>query len=81
MLKTNHQYYLFIITNKKNDTLYIGVTNHLERRIFEHKNKLVEGFSAKYDLNKLMYFKNIPICIRRHKERKEYEKMEASMEN
>lgn len=40
-----------------NGTLYIGVTNDLERRMFEHKNKLVEGFSSKYDLNKLIYQK------------------------
>lgn len=56
MFKTNHQYYLYILTNKKNGTLYIGVTNNLERRMFEHKNKLVEGFTKKYSLDKLIYF-------------------------
>ena len=56
MFKTIHQYYLYILTNKKNGTLYIGVTNDLERRIFEHKNKLFEGFTKKYGLTKLVYF-------------------------
>jgi len=55
MHKTIHQYYLYILTNKKNGTLYIGVTNDLERRIFEHKNKLIEGFTKKYDLTQLVY--------------------------
>ena len=56
MYKTIHQYYLYIITNKKDGVLYIGVTNNLERRIFEHKNKLIKGFSSRYNLNKLIYF-------------------------
>ena len=50
------QYYVYILTNKSNKVLYIGVTNNLERRIFEHKNKLVEGFTKKYNLNKLVYY-------------------------
>ena len=50
------QYYVYILTNKTNRVLYIGVTNNLEHRIFEHKNKLVEGFTKKYNLTKLIYF-------------------------
>ena len=42
----------------KNGTLYIGVTNDLERRMVEHKNKLVEGFTSKYGLTKLIYFES-----------------------
>lgn len=49
-------YYVYIITNFTNSTLYIGVTNNLERRLYEHKNKLVDGFSKRYNLNKLVYF-------------------------
>ena len=56
MFKTVHQYYLYILTNKKNGTLYVGVTNNLERRMFEHKHKLVEGFTKKYGLHRLIYF-------------------------
>ena len=51
------QYYIYIITNKKNGTLYIGVTSNLRKRIYEHKNKLVDGFSKRYGLDKLVYYK------------------------
>ena len=61
MFKTDHQYCVYIITNKKDGVLYIGVTNNLERRIFEHKNKLVKGFTSKYNLDKLIYFENFNI--------------------
>jgi putative endonuclease len=50
------QAYVYIITNKINTVLYIGVTSNLVKRIFEHKNKTVEGFSKRYNLNKLVYF-------------------------
>ena len=50
------QYYVYIMTNKNNNVLYIGITNDLLRRIYEHKNKLIEGFTAKYNINKLVYF-------------------------
>lgn len=48
--------YVYIITNKVNSTLYVGVTSNLTKRIYEHKNKAVEGFSKKYNLDKLVYF-------------------------
>ena len=48
--------YTYIITNKNNTTLYIGVTSNLIKRIWEHKNKVVEGFSKKYNLDKLVYY-------------------------
>ena len=48
--------YVYIITNKPNGTLYIGVTNDLIRRIYEHKHKIFKGFSSKYELNKLVYY-------------------------
>ena len=56
MIKNVHQYYIYILTNHKNGTLYIGMSNDLERRVFEHKNKLIEGFTKKYGLNRLVYF-------------------------
>jgi putative endonuclease len=54
MNKSN--YYIYIVSNWNNKVIYIGVTNDLERRIHEHKNKLFKGFSQKYNLNKLVYF-------------------------
>jgi putative endonuclease len=77
MYKTVHQYYLYILTNKKDGVLYIGVTNDLERRMFEHKNKLVEGFSSKYNLDKLIYFETfqyINDAIKREKNIKKWKR-------
>jgi putative endonuclease len=51
------QYSVYILTNKSG-TLYVGVTNDLERRMFEHKNSLNEGFSKKYKINRLMYYES-----------------------
>lgn len=56
MTKQSKSYYIYILTNFENGTLYTGVTNDLVKRIYEHKNKLVEGFSKKYDLTKLVYY-------------------------
>jgi putative endonuclease len=49
------RYYVYILANRRNGTLYIGMTNNIIRRIWEHKNKFVEGFSRKYGLDKLIY--------------------------
>jgi putative endonuclease len=48
--------YIYIMTNFNNTTLYVGVTNNIVRRVYEHKNKLVEGFTSKYNITKLVYF-------------------------
>ena len=50
------QGYVYILTNIANTVLYIGVTSNLPKRIYEHKNKLVDGFSKRYNLCKLVYF-------------------------
>lgn len=50
------QYYIYIMTNFENGTLYTGVTNNLVRRVYEHRGKLVEGFTKNYDLTKLVYY-------------------------
>jgi putative endonuclease len=50
------QYYVYIMTNKLNTVLYTGVTNDLKRRCFEHKEKLVQGFTSKYNIGKLVYY-------------------------
>jgi len=52
----NKQYFVYIMANKNNTTLYTGVTNDLKRRVYEHKEKIVGGFTKKYNLNKLVYY-------------------------
>ena len=49
-------YYTYILANKPRGTLYIGVTSDLSKRVWEHKNKIVEGFSQKYDVAQLVYY-------------------------
>ena len=55
-ISMHRQYYVYIATNKLNTVLYTGVTNDLERRMYEHKNKLLLGFTSKYNINKLVYY-------------------------
>jgi len=50
------QYYIYIMTNKTNTVLYTGVTSDLKKRIWERKEKIVKGFTEKYNINKLTYF-------------------------
>ena len=52
----NKQGYVYILTNKPRGTLYIGVTSDLIKRIYQHKEKLVSGFTQKYELDQLVYF-------------------------
>ena len=75
MNKVLRQYYVYIITNRNNNVLYIGVTNNLVRRTYEHKNKLVEGFSKRYKLIKLVYYEttgSIESAIEREKQLKNW---------
>jgi len=50
------QMYVYFMTNKNNTALYVGVTNNLVRRVYEHKNHLLEGFTSRYELSKLVYY-------------------------
>ena len=71
----NKIYTVYIITNFNNTTFYIGVTNDLKRRIYEHKNKIIEGFSKKYNLDKLVYYEttqDINSAIKREKQLKNW---------
>ena len=51
-------YYVYIITNKSKTVLYTGVTNNIERRMYEHKNKQIEGFTKRYNVNQLVYYES-----------------------
>ena len=63
--------YIYILFNKRNGTLYTGVTSDLKKRLYEHKNKLYDGFTSKYDVNKLGYYEeynDIKQAIEREKQ-------------
>ena len=64
-------YYVYIITNKNNRVLYTGVTNDLIRRVYEHRQKLVEGFTQRYNATKLVFFEvygDVEVAITREKQ-------------
>jgi len=70
-----HCYYTYILTNKNHTVLYTGISNDLVRRCFEHKNKLVHGFTEKYNIEKLIYFEMfdyVDLAIKREKQIKGY---------
>jgi len=54
------QAYVYIVTNRRNGTIYIGVTSDLIQRIYQHREKLVEGFSKTHNLNQLVWYKQCP---------------------
>jgi putative endonuclease len=66
-----HQYFVYIMTNKRNGTLYTGVTNNLTRRVYEHKHKLIEGFTKRYGLGRLVFyevFEDVKLAIAKEKQ-------------
>ena len=56
-------YFVYIIASKRNGTLYIGVTSNIVKRVYEHKNKLVEGFTKKYNVRVLLHYETIEDII------------------
>ena len=63
-------YYVYILANKTNKVLYVGVTNDLKRRVYEHKNNLLDGFTKRYNINKLVYYEqynDIHLALNREK--------------
>ncbi len=74
-MSDDKQYYVYILTNKSNKVLYTEVTNNLVRRMFEHKNKLIEGFTKRYNLTKLVYYEvtsDVESAIEREKQLKNW---------
>ena len=74
-------YYVYILTNWSNKVLYIGVTNDLQRRLYEHKNKLVKGFTEIYNINKLVYFDSatdVKAAIEREKQIKGWTRLKKN---
>ena len=68
-------YYVYILTNWDDSVMYIGVTSNLERRLYEHRNHLVEGFTQKYNVGKLVYFEttsDVRAALEREKQLKKW---------
>jgi len=69
------QFYVYILASKRNGTVYAGVTSDLVKRVWEHKNKLVEGFTEKYGVDKLVFYEvhtDVENAIRREKQIKKW---------
>jgi putative endonuclease len=74
----NNLYYVYIITNKKNGTLYVGVTNNLLRRVEEHSLGIVDSFTRKYNIHTIVYYEtteDIIIAIEREKQLKKWNRL------
>ena len=69
--------YVYILASRCNGTLYIGLTSNLIKRVWEHKNKFIQGFTSKYDVNQLVYyevFDDIQLAAAREKKLKEWKR-------
>jgi putative endonuclease len=74
-LMQEKNYYVYFITNWNSKVMYIGMTNDLKRRMYEHKNKIIKGFTEKYNVNRLVYFESttdVNSAIAREKEVKKW---------
>lgn len=74
-MKTIHQYYVYILASKIRGALYLGMTNDLQRRVYEHKIGVKKSFTQKYGVNRLVYFemfKNVDEAILREKKLKKW---------
>ena len=70
-----NEYYVYILTNAYSNVMYIGITNDLRRRVYEHKAGVIEGFTKKYHVHKLVYFEqchDVKAAIRREKQLKSW---------
>lgn len=74
-MQKKYHYYVYILASKRNGTLYIGVTGKLSKRVFEHQNKLIDGFTKKHEITQLVYyepFANVESAIKREKQLKKW---------
>jgi predicted GIY-YIG superfamily endonuclease len=79
-LATIMSYYVYIIASRKDGAIYVGVTNDIVRRIYEHRIKAVPGFASKYNITQLVWFENLPRSDLRHFPRERAEEVEAELE-
>jgi putative endonuclease len=74
-MRRERRYWVYLMASKRNGTLYIGVTNDLSRRVYEHREGLIEGFTKTYGVKHLVWFEDFPTAmdaIRREKRLKKY---------
>ena len=74
-------YYVYILTNKTDKVMYIGLTNNLKRRLYEHKNEQIDGFTKKYHVHKLVYFEeysDVNRAIAREKQLKHWTRVKKN---
>jgi putative endonuclease len=74
-MREERSFYVYVMASGPNGTLYTGMTNNLSRRVFEHREGLIEGFTKKYGVKRLVYFEDFPTAadaIRREKRIKKY---------
>jgi putative endonuclease len=72
------KYYVYVMANKRNGTIYVGVTSDLLKRVFQHKQNLVDGFTKKYNIHQLVYFEvsdDIQSAIAREKQLKNWKRL------
>ncbi|WP_037320112.1 GIY-YIG nuclease family protein [Salegentibacter sp. Hel_I_6] len=77
-MNTDYQYYVYIITNRKYGTLYIGITRNLKQRLYQHRNRNLKSFSSRYRLNKLVYYEKFEypsLAIKREKQLKKWNRL------
>lgn len=77
-MKNFYQFYVYLLASKRNGTLYIGITNNLQRRVYEHKLGYGSSFTSKYSIHKLVYFEtfqNINDAILREKRMKKWNRV------
>jgi len=74
-------YFVYILTNWDDSVMYVGMTNDLQRRLYEHKNKLVKGFTCKYNISKLVYFESTEDALAAIAREKEIKKWRREKKN
>jgi predicted GIY-YIG superfamily endonuclease len=74
-------YWVYILANKPGGTLYIGVTNNLVRRVYEHRESLADGFTKRYGIKTLVYFESLETIAAALQREKEYQTLVARVEN
>lgn len=71
------RYFVYIMASQRNGTLYIGVTNDIARRVYEHRSDMIEGFTKKYSVHRLVYFEesnDVNVAITREKQLKKWKR-------